>query len=573
MMRSMLALAVLLVMVGWASAATVTQMPGGTHAWTQADGATAGWAHSFYEDTNFIQADILAVASTDGEGEAWVKTTVPDLASKDLAITNGKLTVSAKGTVEAYVKGETGSKATAVGQISSYANDNLAGSAEISSSLGESWSKNFGDPDYQLGDPQGSAKGKFYAYANADGFAGYSADETLKVGDTTTTYTIKGGVEGRTTIEGEVRDSNRAIGGGLSPMLQVSEDPAYASMVALSTSTEAHVSSNVDNEISIAAGQINLCNGATGSAAVSATASGKSSATGGNMTSTYRCDPNTGYCDYSEYYTSATTSKEDMMSADAYVLNNRDAAEASAELDVLGDADNTDSYTYSFIRTYGFAARINPGNKDDGSDRTYGRAFITTGKWNAEASQVYSHWWIDDDGYHSESSTNHSAELSGELSQVKDPTVANEYGIGAGAFLRNKKSSPASADIRLEQYAWSDGTTKSTWMFNYASISGPSAPIYGSSVWDGSGVYEAFKDLHVGADPDGTVWSTDIPSVEAYFWIDGTNDKMMNGPGLKVAEVPTFNPSGEYTPPYWTPFPGSSTERKAEVELETEQPY
>lgn len=102
----MLTLAVLLVTAGWASAATVTQMPGGTHSWTSSGGATAGWAHSFYEDGNLIDASILAVASVSGKQEAWVKTEVPTMSTR----TQGGATVGAKGTVEAYVTGETGSK-------------------------------------------------------------------------------------------------------------------------------------------------------------------------------------------------------------------------------------------------------------------------------------------------------------------------------------------------------------------------------------------------------------------------------------------------------------------------------
>ena len=76
----------------------------------------------------------------------------------------------------------------------------------------------------------------------------------------------------------------------------------------------------------------------------------------------------------------------------------------------------------------------------------------------------------------------------------------------------------------------------------------------------------------VASDPDDEVFSTDVPNVEAYFWIDGTNDKMKNGPGYKVA-LPVFTPYGEYTPVYWTPFSPSQTERQAEVEWETEQPW
>lgn len=577
--KGILALAVILAMVGCGMAATVTQMPGGTHSWSQGTGATAGWAHSFYEDTGLIQADIIAMATTTDNSDAWVKTEVPTEVSM-----GGQLRVGGKGTVEAFVDGYTGNnkRVTAVGQIHARADmlDSLNGEAWIYSGIGERWSKTFGDDDFQTGEltgatPQGA---KFYGYANADGKAWYSGTD----GD----LIISGNVEGKTTLTGEAKGDSGRIGNW------DLDGPAEAyissgSHAEIDTSDMYDINSIIDNEISLRASNVNPCEtdrSKAGPVSISGTATGKSNAYAAAKEIDYECNPDTGECDYDEYGIVTSAGKEDSMSADAYALDLQDDARAYANVwasgyasaPTGGDGVGSTAEVVSWLETSAEAKRLYPGSKPDGSDRTFGKAFITTGNWYAK-SRVYEYeWHFDPTTYEkTETWTNFAnAGLSGELSQVKDPTVANEYGMGAGAFLQNRKNGPAVADTWLEQHAEAEeGGHKSTWMHGYAYLAGPASPQWGSSGWDGSGIYKALKNLHVDADPDGTAFSTDLPTVEAYFWIDGTNDLMRNGPGYSVPVLPTFHPFGEYIPVYWTPFPTSSTERQAEVEMGTEQPW
>lgn len=594
MIKCILAVAVILAMVGWGLAATVTQMPGGTHSWTQGSGATAGWAHSFYEDNGLIQADIIAMATTPGASDAWVKTEVPIEASKS----NGLLKVGAKGTVEAYVDGaDTNNKqVTAVGQIHALAKSetedtdkSVYGEARIYSGIGEKWDKNIRRLDFQTGSlvgttPQGA---KFYGYANADGKAWYSGRVDLdndNDGGYADGLLISGSAEGKTTLTGEANGDAGVIADYKleGPARAVISSNAYTATV--DDEQLYKIDSSLNNYISIRASNVVACTNPTaGKVSISGTATGKSDANATAKDITYHCDLDTGACDYTEYAIDTSANKEDSMSADASALKLQDNAGAYAGVNVEGRAQapidianwNTADVlaeVQSSIGTTAEAKRFYAGSDPNGADRTFGKAFITTGKWSAE-SEAYKHTWeFDPTNYvTNEEWINYTnAGLSGELSQVKDPTVANEYGMGAGAFLQNRKNGPAEATTELSQDAWASGDGgKGTAMWGYAYLAGPASPQWGSSGWDGSGIYKALKNLHVEADPDG--FSTDLPTVEAYFWIDGTNDLMKNGPGYSVPVLPTFSPYGAYMQVQWTPFPPSTTERKAGVGMGTKQ--
>jgi hypothetical protein len=154
-----------------------------------------------------------------------------------------------------------------------------------------------------------------------------------------------------------------------------------------------------------------------------------------------------------------------------------------------------------------------------------------------------------------------SAQASGSLGKV---TINNnELGMSAGTFLLYKKNGDAWAETYLYQYAYADD---SGYMYDgqyvYSEIMGPMAPSLGDvSSWDGSGTSCSFVDLKAAAGSDnGAIKSISqtIPSVQSYFWADGTNDLMYNGPGFVVASAPTMVPYGYYYGVTYTGTPSQS---------------
>jgi len=569
--RYLMALAVMFAMItGWASAGSVIQMPGGTQSWTEGNGGTAGWAHSFYVDQenladvdadgyyrNWLQADILSVASTTGKGSASVTTEVPTTVSytvkNDPTVdpTDYKLTVSAQGTVDSTVAStDADAQVTSVAGIGSYAesyqgdsqnyyDEGTYGNAYIYSAIGDQWSEDFAqgmNPDYQLGYMYNNPDGQFEATSRADGTATYSAQKdsyTLPDVD----FLSSGKVDGTTTLEAAVSSDYGTIGSYLGGF--ETAEPAVAYVEAYSNSYNDPTIgdpvsfASVDNEVNVAAAN-DVCTTGAGNAYAAGTSEGASSAEAVTQYCTgYECDQLT-----------ATASKEDSMSADVNVENSADTAAASTDLYANGYVSLLyGSHAYSYADVYGYATRKNAGSDSSGADRVWGEAFIGTGSWNADATHTTAVSGSSDD-------VDTYAAVSGELGTITDPTIAS--GMGAGTFLQYKKNGPASSELYLTQSADSyiDGS-KHTKILGYADISGPKAESLGSSSWDGSGVYGAFENLNAESsrdiasyyDPTSGSISVNQGEVKSYMWVDGTNDLMYNGPGFE-SDVPTFDPAG-----------------------------
>jgi len=523
-----MALAVIFVMVGWAYG-SVTEMDGGTHSGTNDGAATYGSVSSFYDDTGFIEADILAMASTNGIGTAWVQTSVPTLETSTLTDDNYELTVGAEGTVEASVTGNSADAfVTSASLIRSYAqayDEGVYGSAEISSSIGNEW---LYDTEYQDGYVYGVAEGQFEASSNADGSATYSGS-VISANNEEVSYTVAGSAEGTTTIEGAVTDDVGTIGSELYDTY-TPYNPAtayiYSQSSAFGDGYYMDSYARTENEVLVAAGNNPCLTGAVGSY-VAGTVSGVNSATG---TAQWCME---GKCD--QYISEA--SQESSQSADVNVVNDADSAAAHSYVESSAESNYAGSFAYSDVGVGASATRRNAGSDANGDDRVWGEAFVGAATWDAQASHTY---YSDSYQYDLTQAT-----VSGDLGTITDPTTVS--GIGAGTFLQNKKNGESYAIIDIDQDAYSYmGGDADTYNDIYVDILGPKASSLGSSTWDGSGVYGAIDDLYVAAQADevnGNLYTTDVTGTTAYLYVDGTNDLMYNGPGLVEGTVTFDAPS------------------------------
>ena len=212
--KYLMAMTVMLCLLGSSFGALKTSsMSGGATSDTTGDGASYGYARSFVwddaEPIDWLQADILAVATATDIGKAHVKIDVPTFETKTFDFddtqdnsgidpdlpdgSNYKLSVGAQGVTEANAEGlSEAASVTSVARVHSnvdalidgnldpnhaipYASQ-IQGSAWISSAIGETWaadSDDMDDEEYQLGNIQGKPKGMFNADSSADGKATY----------------------------------------------------------------------------------------------------------------------------------------------------------------------------------------------------------------------------------------------------------------------------------------------------------------------------------------------------------------------------------------------------------------
>lgn len=601
-MRYLMALSIMLAMMGWAYAdEAVVNMAGGTASIIeQSGGATGGYAYSFYSNDDFIQADILALAYTDGIGKAKVKTEVPTYVSRTYEDEDDDevlpvLTVGAKGTVTASVEGKsTAAEVTSAGQIHAFAgaeegpgafqdedgntlfDGEVFGNAWISSTIGHEWTvDDNGAPDldddaFQTGNIEGKPTGMFYADATADGEARYSAvydpEDYL---DQVNYLEISGSVAGKTTLEGEVADNGAEIKGftgsidtypithwfpngqaadNINAWLQnavqflpladddgMRDDSALVAAMASGAAADnngpfgPYSAAGVANIIAVAAEN----DGIPADALTYAAGTGEGASTARAKVKNVEQIGENGNALFTEEEFKVSASKEDKMSADVRVIKALDAATAHSLL--ATGAVSTDLFqgAGSIANTFAGVRRENPGNAADGSDRTWGESFISSGKWDSWAVEL-------EDG-----AVDDKASVSGQL--VQEPP---QLGMGAGAFLQNKKLEPAYANMLFVQVAAAGIVDKIDAQLAVVDIMGPKAHSLGSSSWDGSGVSADLTNLHVQAFEEDTndQWdpteiSTDIANLDAYLWCDGTNDNQYNGPGFSASN-PVFDPAG-----------------------------
>jgi len=581
-----MALTIMVFMIGWAYAApTTTSMSGGSSSIvSQSGGATFGYAYSFYDDDDSsIQADILAVAETEGLGSVKVTTTVPTLVTKSSTADwseDGTFTVAATGTVSASVEGiSSAADVVAASRIHSFAglseelglglDEGIAGDAYISSVIGSEWvGPAFGEDGYQTGHVAGKPAGKFYADSSADGEATYSAEKDI-IDDQDVilaTLTTSGSAEGKTTLEGEVGADDAEIKGMvgsidsypigqwlpdglatevleqlalLSPLADQDQPTTDDVALVAAITTGSLATYDVEEGALAASGVANVVAVGAENDGLEADAltyaAGTSEGASGSRARVQEFDG----IDTYEYKVSA--SKEDSMSADVQVLKALDAASAHSLLAAGSISDDGLQLSGSIANTFGGVRRENAGSATDGSDRAWGKAFISSGTWDTWAAE------IDNGEIVSKSAA------SGNLIQ-ESPVL----GMGSGAFLQYKKNGPAYANMLLVQAAASGAEVEEEFdvgtvdaQIAVANILGPKSHTLGSSGWDGSGVSADLTDLHVEAtyeDEDAnpfapTYISTDIANNEAYFWCDGTNDLQYNGPGV-TSSTPVFDPAG-----------------------------
>ena len=464
-------------------------MPGGSTADTHGTGFATGYAYGFVYDNaklNSIQADILAVASVKGIGDASVTTNVPTSTSHTLTEDQYSLTVGAQGVTTASVKGtDAAAHVTSVADIESYAQAvgagkisngsvdglpySVGGYAMIYSAIGKDWTVKSGvlpgSPLYQLGQISGTPLGIFQAQASADGTATYDAQITNKVVNNKTiphTITdisnnsalnavISGIVTGATTIEGRETDDdatlNGVVGASYTGSLQAlngqfgalngqgifnktalqTSEPQIAVIAAYSNATIA----KGKNRPQSTAGVINAIlvgvqtDGLRGDSlsSVAGTIDGTASALARN----------TAYNNTSKSSEElkASASKDDHLSADARAIKALDSAGALSMLATGAKATNDTQSAYTQASTYGGVVRNNPGSDLNGSDRAWGEAFIGgNGQWSSWAAKV--------DGGTLEG----RSAVSGNISQNGPQT-----GFGSGAFLQYEKNGPVYANL------------------------------------------------------------------------------------------------------------------------------
>jgi hypothetical protein len=635
--RYLMALVVLLVMVGWASATlNLITMGGGANSNTGGTGSTTGYANSFVTDPatalgedEWIQADILAVASAAGTGTASITTTVPTYVTQSLSGDNFALTVGASGTTEASVKGNDAAAAvTSVGRIHAHAeasgltfttpdvNDpddvqvdanNVWGDAWISSAIGHDWtSSDPGAPWFQLGFIEGKPQGMFYADASANGKATYAANigtptsppaEVLAQPPAGYQYgLIDGSVEGATTLEGQVADDRAEIKGTVPSidMYQITHwfpggaDQAlgdYTSLVNDASSVSSKLSipdgmgtnDNIPAIAAIAAGSYADSDPFAAAGVANIVAVGAENDGIPQDALTYAAGTVAGKASSDakvQYYEGDSlnerkvkANKEDAMSADVRVQKPLDGASALALL-ATGAVSAPDFVVSGAIAdTFGGVKRTSATGSQaaDGSDRAWGESFISSGTWSAWGAALDSGTLLT------------QADVSGGLKQE-----GPEVGMGSGAFLQSNKLNPAYANMLLVQGAEGDvyDAGKFTFQVVGADVMGPKAHSLGSGKWDGSGVSSDLTNLYVhiidtnvpAHSFEPVEISTKIDSVKAYLWTDGTNDLQYNGLAF-TPSTPMFDPAGvgQFTGLLEAYLP-SPTQRETIVGIATTQP-
>lgn len=568
----LVALAIITVVVGVGSAGT-TAMAGGVTSDTTGTGAVTGSAYEFNYDgsteasTGYLEADINALAYAKGKSSAIVTTKVPTLQSLSKTYGDADLAVSAMGTT--YVKAEGKSSAASVASyaaIHSYAwsgedlilnSREIGGHAYIASLIGNAETQN-GLTVFSLSKPVGS----FYAESSANGLAKYYAKARYSTQDMNAGSEISGSVEGKTTLEGEVTSDHAEIAGIVADMNSMESIWNTIETVEWMKDTEifnappfnappfnspliAAIASGSVSELTMTQNMLqpgHVAGGVANIILVGAINDGIPADTSSYAAGTVEDTKATasGRLQYNpweeEYKVSATKSAK--MSADVRVLKALDAAAASSLLATGAYADPSRQRAGTIANTYAAAQRVNPGNMADGSDRVWGKAFISSGSWNSWAAEL-ENGALDD-----------QASVSGTLIQKK-----LESGLGSGAFLQYRKNGPVYANALILQGAgagfpwwwWADIADA---QIISAELMGPKGHTYGSSGWDGAGVSMAAKNLNVGAYDRWTngpyapdMISIDIADASGWFWCDGTNDLQYNGLSLGVSD-PVFNPSG-----------------------------
>jgi len=259
-----------------------------------------------------------------------------------------------------------------------------------------------------------------------------------------------------------------------------------------------------------------------------------------------------GVCDRYEYEVN-TLVEDANMAADASVSEDFDDAGSVAVLTPSATISYTaPTYTYSSsnaITNTNTLTRIY-----DGDATAHAESFITDGSWTASAG-------YDELHVASILGTQHfteTASVSGDLSWIYNEE--NGAGVGGGAFLKDKKTGPSSANTWLTQSAiladptaigsygvGSTGVATSTFGVN---ILGPKAS--GADAEDGSGVYGAYVDLNKNVaneldDVQSTLTDTSVDAINSYLWVDGTSTAYWQGYGFDIPSTPTFVPTGILT--------------------------
>jgi hypothetical protein len=646
----LMVLAAMLCMIGAAYATTI-DMPDGTVTKTAHDGGAYGYAHSFIVDGDhdFVEGDILAVASVRGIGEADVLVSVPVLQThtedhrEQAQGRHGEasydLTVTAKGTTHAYAKGcDDEARVTSAAQIGAFAEisedhnfnpeapegqlhvvdvmEDVYGAAYIKSGIGKEWTEDFFEHDgginenFQMGRLRDVPEGQFFAWATADGQASYDAElwpgfEGLsrhEVEQNAPWYNgpdewhdqyanAQGQVDGRTTIEGKVATEGSSIGGFISAIddfddfLQVPgvvDNPDMLNTlvnIADTTGTlgdttwdgytlddmgdrhrehyehrlwdldevamsEIATGSIADTDPFAASGTatfINVAaqNGFNPDAVTYASGTIKDASASSSATVNGYIDAIGSYFPLNHLYADSEQTDVDQ-AADARTIQEIDEATAHS---LLADASLATNFgivaSGSIADTFAGASRtylVDAADDPNGAKRTWGEAFIGSGRWEANAAGT-----IPIPLYPSQ----FASSVSGRLTYLTDPTPSN--GMGSGAFLENQKTGPVYANMLLLQAAAGGfGTTN----LGVADVMGPKDHTLGSSPLDGAGVRAAMDNLHTYEtyyDPDPLTpdtYRTDLPPIAVYKWTDGSNDLQFNGPGFAVPSPANFEPQG-----------------------------
>jgi len=613
--RYVLALAIMMSMIGWAFAAANTiSMPGGTTSGTTGGAggaATFGGATAFYESgandasSNYIEADILAAAEVDAGpnangASATVVSTVPTLITHTIAPIAGNTysaTVGAQGTVTASVTGGSTDAQVAAASLvhSEAAIDNIAnpqasrGDAYIISGLGANFialppagyinANNFlingpkgqfdasssvtnGQAQYQAATSNaGVSSGASGSISGATSIVGnvhasgatlsdFTASETVLQNPLANTYdtaTIDPSMIGvfSQALPNAMGDVIGWVGANYPPP---NRGPTSALMV-YSVGSAAGTDAGAVNGVFVGAtNQVN-----SGKSIAAGTASGTDSASA-SYTTVAPINSQT-----------ASVNEKATQSADVQVINQFDSADAVA-LEGTAAASGpglSNDAVGSLAQNFADANRVIPGTASDGSDRTWGEAFTTGGNWNAnaESTQFVAPVYKDD-----------KATLSGSLASMTNPPA---NGMGAGAFLEASKTGPAYANVGVMQYATDEPIVATvghdqpyTFIGGLNEIMGPKASSLGSNGWDAAGVYGDFNNLQVSATNTLATHSL-IPSVSvtvsninAYKWVDGTNDAAFNGPGFTYSGVTLTPVSTGLSGPFMTYLP-SPTQRQS----------
>jgi len=546
------------------SLANTISIPGGTSSSTYEPGATGSGIYQLVSDAtlgdatpigNQIEANIYAYAHTTGTGMAYTETHVPDFTKTIYSALDKKssLTVYGSGDLTAKVEGKDsiGTEVAAFSQIYANAKYNpgtktISGSSSIYSLIGKELSGNT---------LTGVAKGQFTASSYADGSAGYEAkgynlmSETSP--DTSITQTVSGKVTGTTTLEADTtKGTTVSSSSGTTPAVAKLTSLSTAKKTLSGTSDMTYYAAN-DNLVDVKA-IIGAVTPTLEESTVAGTADGSDNAYAGEISS-----KSTPTYDYRAM--EATTSSSAKMSADVSVSDKFDSATATAEINPIATLSGsyaffTNKIVYDADSRAATFSSVSRG-LDDSSVPAFGRSFITSGDWNAEASKTaytYNGADLDSDDY--------SASVSGKLGTITGWT--NGDGMGGGAFLLTPKNGVSSAANTLTQGAkltsltniFGTTVTASTESDIQAAIQGQAL---GGDAKDGAGLYAAYRNLKMTdeseepfAESSAKTISTELPTVNAYLWIDGTSSAPYLGYGLSVPTSPVFTGiAGTYVEP------------------------